>query len=127
MAIPIPHRSSGFALGPADADVKIDVFIDLQCPYSKKVWPNLISLLNHYAGSAVNLTVHIIALSNHRQAWDVSLGLFSLAKNDAKKAFDFITYLYANQEQYFNGPFLYKTQNDLHNLVADFAEDFDKN
>lgn len=126
MAIPIPHRSSGFTLGPADADVKVDAFIDLQCPHSKKVWPNLITLLEYYKDAAVSVTVHIITLSNHRQAWDVSLGVFALAKSDAKKAFDFITYLYLNQDQYYNGPFLNKTQNDLHNLIADFAVDFDK-
>ena len=124
MAIPIPQRPSGFLLGPADAAVTIDAFIDIQCPHSKTAWPTLMAVMEHYRYQSVSLRVHMITISNHRQAWDVSLGQFALAEGDAEKFFNFTTYLYEHQAQYYNGAFEHKTHADLRNLVADFAEDF---
>ncbi len=124
MAIPIPNRASGFTVGHFEADVKIDVFIDLQCPHSRQLWPNLMAVREQYKDARLNITVHIITLSNHRQAWDVSLGLFALAQNNALTAFDFIGFLFSKQELFYNQPFLKKTHADLQNLVTDFAVEF---
>ena len=79
MPIPIPNRASGFTLGPSSANVKIDVFFDIQCPHSKQTWPTIIELLKYYESKSVSVTAHLITLSNHRQAWDLSLALFALA------------------------------------------------
>lgn len=121
MPIPIPHRSSGFTIGAPSASVKIDVFFDIQCPHSKRAWPTIIQLLKHYQSKPVSITAHIITLSNHRQAWDISLGLFALAKGDAKRFFDFVSFLFERQDQFYNAPFKHKTHEDLRTLVADFA------
>lgn len=67
------------------------------------------------------MTVHLLTLSNHRQAWDMSLGLFAVAATEAQVFFDFASYIYARQDQFYNGPFEHKTHNDLRQLVADFA------
>ncbi len=124
MAIPIPIRASGFTVGHLEADVKIDVFIDLQCPHSRQLWPNLMAVREHYKDARLSITAHIITLSNHRQAWEVSLGVFALAQNNALTAFDFIGFLYSKQELFYNQPFLNKTHADLQDLVADFAVEF---
>jgi hypothetical protein len=79
--------------------------------------------MQHYRDQPVSLRVHLITLSNHRQAWDMSLGLFALAEGDAEKFYDFATFLYERQEQFYNGPFSHKTHEDLRQLVADFAEE----
>jgi protein-disulfide isomerase len=121
MAIPIPKRASGFTLGDPNALVKIEAFVDIQCPHSKMIWPQLLQVLAHYSNKPVSLTIHLITLSNHRQAWDMSLGLFALAEGDPQRFFDFATFLYANQESFYNGPFRHKTHEDLRLLVADFA------
>ena len=125
MAIPIPLRPSGFRLGDPAANVTVDAFVDIQCPHSKKAWPTLLSLLEHYKNDSFSLRVHLITLSNHRQAWDMSLGLFALAhtdeKTNAQTFFDFATFMYEQQSQFYNGPFLHKTHDDLRQLVADFA------
>lgn len=124
MTIPIPTRASGFRLGAADADVKIDLFIDLQCPHSKKLWPNIMSVLEHYDASSVCVTVHIVTLSNHRQAWDMSLGVFALSDEKAHTAFDFITMLYENQSLFYNSEFEHKTHHELRKLIAMTAYKF---
>jgi len=123
MTIPIPHRPSGFLLGDTAAQITIDAFIDIQCPHSRTIWPTLLNVAKYYQGKPVSLRVHLITLSNHRQAWDMSLGLFALAEEDANKFFDFATFIYERQAQFYNGSFLHKTHNDLINLVADFANE----
>lgn len=123
MAIPIPHRPSGFLLGDAAAQITIDAFVDIQCPHSRTIWPRLLEVSNYYQGKSVSLRAHLITLSNHRQAWDMSLGLFALAEGNAKKFYDFATFLYERQSQFYNNQFLNKTHDDLIQLVADFAEE----
>jgi protein-disulfide isomerase len=123
MTIPIPRRPSGFLLGDAGAQITIDAFIDIQCPHSRTIWPTLLDVAKYYKDKSVSLRVHLITLSNHRQAWDMSLGLFALADGDANKFYDFATFIYERQAQFYNGRFLNKTHEDLMNLVADFAEE----
>ena len=121
MPIPIPYRACGFTLGSPSANVKIDLFFDIQCPHSKRAWPTIVELLKHYESKSVSVTAHIITLSNHRQAWDLSLALFALADGDARRFFDFVGFLFERQEQYLNEPFKHKTHDDLRQLAADFA------
>lgn len=123
MTIPIPHRPGGFLLGDAAADITIDAFIDIQCPHSRMIWPTLLEVLLFYKDKPVSLRVHLITLSNHRKSWDMSLGLFALADGDAQKFYDFASFIYERQSQFFNSPFIHKTHDDLMQLVADFAEE----
>jgi protein-disulfide isomerase len=71
MTIPIPHRPSGFLLGDVAAQITIEAFIDIQCPHSCTIWPTLFEVSKYYQGKPVNIRVHLITLSNHRQAWDL--------------------------------------------------------
>lgn len=123
MTIPIPKRPSGFLLGDPAALVTLDAFIDIQCPHSRKAWPTLLAVMDHYSDKPVSLRVHLITLSNHRQAWDVSLGLFALAEGDADRFYDFATFIYKRQDQFYNQPFLHKTHEDLRQFVADLAQE----
>jgi protein-disulfide isomerase len=123
MTIPIPHRPSGFLLGDAAAQITIDAFVDIQCVHSRTIWPTLLEVSKYYKHKPVSLKVHLITLSNHRQAWDMSLGLFALAEGDAKKFYDFATFLFERQAQFYNDSFSHKTHEDLIALVADFAQD----
>lgn len=122
MAIPIPHRPSGFLIGDIAAQITIDAFIDIQCPHSQAIWPTLLAVSKHYHHSPVSLRVHLITLSNHRQAWDMSLGLFALADNDAKVFFDFATFIFERQSEFYNQVFMFKTHDDLIQLIADYAQ-----
>lgn len=121
MNIPIPHRPSGFLLGDQSAEVIIDAFVDIQCPHSRVAWPTLMAVMEHYKDKPVGLKVHLITLSNHRQAWDVSLGLFALAEDNSGRFFDFASFVYERQDLFYNAPFLHKTHNDLRQFVADMA------
>ena len=123
MTTPIPMRPSGVLRGDKAADITIDVFVDIQCPHSRAMWPTLLSVIQHYKSRSVSLKVHLMTLSNHRQAWDMSLGLFALADGDADKFYDFATYLYERQDEFYNAEFMHKTHDDLRQLIADKAEE----
>lgn len=123
MAIPIPLRPSGILLGAPDAQITIDAFLDIQCPYSRNIWSTLIDILDYYKNESISLKTHIIALSNHRQAWDLSLGLFALADGDSSQFYNFATYLYDRQEQFYNAEFMNKTHEDLRQSIADMAHE----
>lgn len=123
MTIPIPHRPSGFLLGDAAAQITIDAFVDIQCVHSRMIWPTLLEVSKYYQNDSVSLRVHLITLSNHRQAWDMSLGLFALAEGDANKFYNFATFMFERQAQFYNGEFSHKTHDDLIQLVANFAEE----
>jgi len=124
MTIPIPKRPSGVLLGDPAAEVTIDAFVDMQCPHSKIIWPTLLKVIEHYKESPISLKVHLITLSNHRQAWDMSLGLFALSDGDANKFYDFATVLYESQDEFYNEAFTHLTHNDLRQLIANKAENY---
>ncbi|MEM7067989.1 MAG: thioredoxin domain-containing protein [Pseudomonadota bacterium] len=124
MPIPIPRKPSGVLHGSRDANIQIEAFVDIQCPHSKRAWPSLIALKEHYTSDQIGLGVHLITLSNHRQAWDISKGVFALAADNVEAFFGFASFLYARQEEYYNGPFRDKTHQDLLNRIADYAYEF---
>ena len=122
MTTPIPQRPSGFLLGDPAAQITIDTFIDIQCPYSRLIWTTLLEVLEHYEGKSLSINIHLITVSSHRQAWDINLGLFALAEGSAIRFSDFVTYIYARQEQFYNEPFMHKTHEDLRHLILRFAQ-----
>ena len=61
-------------------------------------------------------------MSSHRQVWDINLGLFALAEGKANTFSDFVAYIYACQEQFYNASFMHKTHKDLRYLILQFAE-----
>lgn len=125
MAIPLAHRPIGRVFGNLLANIQIDLFVDVQCPYSAKAWPVVREVMTHYGPEAIGIKVHMMVLSNHRQSWDVTLGLFGLAGDDDDKFMQFLSFLYDRQERYFNGAFADRTHNDLKLLVAQLGEEFD--
>lgn len=124
MPIPLARKPSGAFTGSRTAPVQVEIFLDVQCPYSAKAWPVIRQLAAHY-GEAIGLSVNLMVLSNHRQSWDVTLGLFGLAGGDDARFLDFLTFLYQQQERFWNGQFADRTHNDLKSLVGELGREFD--
>ena len=118
MPIPIPRRSSGYVKGGTSALLQIETFVDIQCPYSKKAWPTLLAVSDHYGAEKVQLRVQLLSMANHRQSWDVTKAIFAVAGADSKLFFPLATYLYEHQEQFFNGVLKQLTQLDLYDLIV---------
>lgn len=125
MPIPLMRKAAGRLFGTRAADVQIEVFLDVQCPYSAKVWPTIEQVMAHYGPEHIGLSIYMMVLSNHRQSWDVTLGLYGLAGEDDARFFRFLAFLYSRQERYFNGAFGSRTHDDLKRLVVDLCQEFD--
>ena len=124
MPIPIPKRPSGYVKGAATALLQIEAFLDIQCPYSKKSWPTLLAVSNHYGPEKVQLRVQLLSMANHRQSWDVTKAIFAVAGADSELFFPLATFLYQRQEQFFNGPFKQRTQVDLYDLIVNLLTEY---
>ena len=68
LALPIPARFPGFRLGSPSAPILVEVFIDLQCPYSGKAFSTLLAVQQRLPSS---FCLHFIplCLPTHRQAY----------------------------------------------------------
>ena len=124
MPIPIPKRPSGYVKGAATALLQVEAFIDIQCPYSKKSWPTLLAVSDHYGPEKVQLRVQMLSMANHRQSWDVTKAIFAVAGADSELFFPLATFLYQRQEQFFNGPFKQRTQVDLYDLIVSLLTEY---
>eukprot|EP00698_Gefionella_okellyi_P004609 TRINITY_DN14214_c0_g1_i1.p1 TRINITY_DN14214_c0_g1~~TRINITY_DN14214_c0_g1_i1.p1 ORF type:complete len:190 (+),score=35.18 TRINITY_DN14214_c0_g1_i1:175-744(+) len=61
--MPYPKRSIGQLLGSATAPIVVEAFLDYLCPFSKKAYPRLKELVEHYQGQ---VAVRVI---NWLQPW----------------------------------------------------------
>ncbi|PSN12376.1 glutathione reductase [filamentous cyanobacterium CCT1] len=125
MSMPVPSRPSGFRLGSGDAPAQIEVFIDLECPFSKKAWPTVLAVASHYQGESVGITAHPIVLCDHRQSWDLTKAVVAIAGNDPQRAWQFMSHLYQHQADYAQDAFDHKTRQDLWQLIEDLVAKFD--
>ena len=125
MAIPVPTRQSGFTLGDPGAPLRLDVFLDIQCPYSAKAWPTLMALCDAYPNAELSVTSHLMIIANHRQAWDVSRLVHAVCDRDPQRFRAFATFLFERQESYFNGAFADRTHADLLAHCDHLARAFD--
>lgn len=122
MPIPPPSRPAGFSIGNINASLHIDVFLDIQCPFSKKAWPKVLEVMKHYSETAY-FTFYPMTLPNHRQSWDATKAAVAFANGETEQFIQYFTYLYERQDSFDNETFEKKTQIDLYNLLAKFAED----
>jgi protein-disulfide isomerase len=123
MAIPIPKRPSGYRLGNADAPVIIEMFFDLECPFSKRSWQTILQVAKAYSPEQIYLILQPMTLSNHRQSWDATKAAIAVAGENTDKFVDFVSYIFAHQEEFANEAFKDRTQTDLHYLLASYAID----
>ena len=123
MPIPIPQRPSGYRLGNADAPIVIEMFFDVECPFSKKGWQTILQVAKSYCPDSVYLILYPMTLGNHRQSWDATKAAIAVADSDTNKFIDFVSYLFERQSEFANEASKDKTQTDWHNMLADYAVD----
>ena len=122
MSIPIPSKPSGYKLGDANAPVIVEMFFDLECPFSKKGWQTVIEVTQAYAPEKVCWIFQPMGLSNHRQSWDATKAAIA-AGQDSQKFIDFVSYLFQHQSEFANEASKDITQTQWHDMLADYALD----
>ncbi|MGP1375865.1 MAG: DsbA family protein [Almyronema sp.] len=124
MSIPIPARPNGYRLGSGNAPLQVEVFVDIECPFSQRAWQTLQKLLEADGLHQVAFTVLPMVLCDHRQSWDLTKAATWVAAGDAERFWQFFSYLYDRQSLFSADAFRSKSQLDLHNLIAEFIADF---
>ena len=124
MSVPIPSRPYGYRIGSGNAPIQAEVFVDIECPFSKRAWETLQKVVAGSASDQVAFTALPVVLCDHRQSWDLTKAATWVANGDAERFWQFFSYLYQRQSQFSTAAFKQKTQLDLHNLIAEFVEDF---
>jgi protein-disulfide isomerase len=78
------------------------IFIDLQCPYSKRVWDNL-SKLRAAFDREYHITVHLVPLHFHPQAFTAQCAAKCVQNvMDHSDYWAFVGHLFMHQERYMN-------------------------
>ncbi|MEL7332186.1 MAG: thioredoxin domain-containing protein [Cyanobacteria bacterium J06560_2] len=119
MAIPIPARPSGYRLGQADAPVVVEMFLDLECPFSKRGWNNIIPVTKAYSPQQVCWVFQLMTLGNHRQSWDATKAAIALAQQDTQKFVEITSKIFRQQAEFANEAWKDKTQTEFHRWLAE--------
>ncbi len=119
MAIPIPARPSGYKLGQANAPIVVEMFLDLECPFSKKGWNNLMKVVHTYSDEQVCWIFQLMTLGNHRQSWDATKAVIALANEDVEKFIEVVDRIFSQQADFANEAWKNKTQTEFHQWLAD--------
>ena len=123
MPIPIPQRPSGYRLGDANATIIIEMFFDLECPFSKKGWQTILQVAKAYSAEQIYLILYPMTLGNHRQSWDATKAAIAVAGDDTDKFVNFVSYLFDRQSEFANEASKDRTQTQWHDLLARYAVD----
>ena len=123
MPIPIPQRPSGYRLGSSNAPIQIEMFFDLECPFSKKGWQTILKVVEAYSSEQIYLILQPMTLGNHRQSWDATKAAIAIAEEDTDKFIDFVSYLFDRQAEFANEASKDTTLTQWHKILADYAVD----
>lgn len=121
MAIPIPSRPSGYQLGDAGAPIVVEMFLDLECPFSKRGWYTVMEVTKAYAPEQVRWVFQLMTLGNHRQSWDATKAVIAIAGDDTQKFVNFTSYIFSRQSEFANEAWKDKTQTEFHELLGELA------
>ncbi|EDX85729.1 hypothetical protein S7335_3432 [Synechococcus sp. PCC 7335] len=121
MSIPVPSRRSGYRIGNANAPIMVEVFFDLECPFSKKCWDTVMQVKAAYTAEQLYWVFQPMSLGNHRQSWDATKAAIAVSDADTQKFIDFVSYLFGKQPEFANEAWKDKTQTEFHTFLAECA------
>ncbi|XP_072046736.1 uncharacterized protein [Amphiura filiformis] len=120
--IPIPNRPLGFQYGSKGQSlIQLDAFMDLACPDSKRAFPTLKEVADHYGVANLRLNVVMFPLPYHRSAWLTTQSTFIINGINSDATFKWMADFYAVQEKFFNSPTMNMSDTQIMSLIADVA------
>lgn len=132
MPPPIPPEPLGISLNDTsllqlERCKTVDVFIDLCCPFSKKMFHTIHSTVNSDSSNAnlINSTrfrLFLVPQPWHPQSSLMAEAVLAVYSIDNTKVVDYINLIYTNQEAFFDENVSMKSRTDLYHDLAVLAE-----
>jgi 2-hydroxychromene-2-carboxylate isomerase len=100
-----------------------DMYLDLQCPYSRAVWNKLPELRNHF-GNDYNITTHLTSLAFHHQSFTAHSAACLIGAQKGKEArLLFEKACFAKQDRYVDTAVEGMTKDEVNAVFATIAEE----
>jgi len=122
--VPIPTRPEGYALGPYDAPVVVEMYADLLCPGCQAAWPTMLQVVQFY-GTRIQFVLHTFPLPYHTNSFIVNQGLHviaNLTSRNLDSIFHFATAVFRDQAMWYNSPTMDMTMTQVIDSVAAYTE-----
>jgi protein-disulfide isomerase len=123
--IPVDYTEPGiqYKPGPTQPKVLLEIFIELNCPYSEAGLPVVQQVADHYGSSQLDLTVHQLPLPYHRNGFLSTQGLYLINANLPETTFDYIEAVLAKNSDFSTANTFNKTEAEVLDMLADIAVD----
>jgi len=116
-----PKRVYGHSKGASNSTVILEVFLDIQCIYSKIAYQTMKQLMTAY-GNKLRFVFHSTALYTHFNAFYAVLAIESITKLSNESNFwPAVDLFYTNQNAFLNGPTDSLSRIAIYNLFAGYA------
>lgn len=96
--IPVAKQYPGFSFGSKNAQIQIDLYVDLICPDCATIWSIVKQVMDKYK-TQVHVQMHCYDLCYHKWAYLVARGLYALNAISEEKAKMMIDGLFINHDQ----------------------------
>lgn len=96
--IPVPNRPSGVRYGPADAQINIEIFLDMTCPDCATEFNRVKQILAAYP-TQVNVVYHFFELPSHTWSYLLARSVFAVMKESEELGKKMLDGLLGNGDQ----------------------------
>jgi len=122
--VPIPTRPEGYGVGPYDASVIVEMYLDLLCPGCQAAWPTMLQLIQFY-GSRIQFVIHTFPLPYHTNSFIVNQGLHvisNLTMRNIDTIYRYSTSIFRDQAMWYNSATMDMTINQVTDSLASYVE-----
>ncbi|CAF0990946.1 unnamed protein product [Didymodactylos carnosus] len=120
--MPIPSRSQGFSVGPQDASITIDIFLDLTCGDCRSIFPTMLDLINEY-NEKIQIKFHTFPLPYHTYSFIVNQAVHvisHLTHGNIKSILCYMKQIFDQQTQFYDYSTLNMSRLQIMKLVSSF-------
>lgn len=121
--IPVDNTEPGIRYRPAPTrpKVSLEIFIELNCPYSEEGLPIVQQVADYYGSSQLDLIVHELPLPYHRNGFLCTQGLYLIEANLPETTFAYMEAVLARNSDFSTANTFNKTEAEVLDMLADIA------
>jgi protein-disulfide isomerase len=123
--MPVGLRQPGNRYNPSgdfQPLVKLEIFIDLNCPYSAAALPTVKLVADHYGNRLIDVVVQQLPLSYHRNAFLSTQGLYLIEKEEPYRTFEYMQGVLEQNSALSTAATVNMTETEVLSMLGDIAE-----